>query len=404
MVRAFLALVLSFVCRQIGAEALPPPMPLDADARAFIAAQPAAAEARVQSANQAEIEAIAANATELVDASLAQAAEGAGIAQPTSDETRIRLFISRSLPREDLAAAIELAQRDPRITLVFRGLVPNTRLTDFKFWLAQQLGPFASLRRAPHIEIDPPAFHRAHVEQVPVVAIYRNQQLQAQVSGMLDPTWLEDAHASGQVGPFPVRGPTHAIAEDDLMAVMQARARAIDWRAFAREQQAALFQNLKAQALPVATATRTHWHDPSFVVQEPIVAEGKLIAAAGMRVNPLQQLPFTQELWVLDATDAAQWQLARTWIAERLALGVTTRLTVLTTALPEHDNLRWLDARSRELGVAIQLWRSEFASAFGIAAVPSRLRAERERFRIDETKVLPAQLPIAQGAQQHADR
>ncbi|AVP99323.1 hypothetical protein C7S18_20060 [Ahniella affigens] len=399
MVSRWIAALLSLTIAHAAAETLPTPTPLDADTRAFIAAQPAAADARIGEADRVAIDAIAGRARDMVDASIDEAAQRAALAAPASEALRIRLFVSRGLPRADLAAALALAERDPRITLVFRGLLPNTRLADFKFWLAEQLGPFANLRRPPHIEIDPPAFQTANVQFVPVVALYREQTLLAQVGGMLDPTWLEAAHANGERGPFGARGPVHDIAEPDLISVMQARARMIDWRAYAREQQAALYRSLQAHALPSARQTRTRWHDPSFIVQDPIVAEGTVIAAAGLRVNPLLHLPFTQELWVLDATDPAQWQLALAWQAQRAAQGITTRLTVLTTALPEADSLRWLDTRSRELGVPIQLWRAEFAAAFGIAAVPSRVRAEHARFRIDETLV-----SVAAGAQSHADR
>lgn len=399
MVKRSLSVLLGLVWANAQAQSLPAPVPLDNDTSAFIAAQPAAAEASIREADREAALAIATQAANLVDGSLSQAARVAGIGSLQTEPLRIRLFVSRGLPSEDLAEAIKLAQRDARITLVFRGLLPNTRLADFKVWLATRLGPFAHLQRAPHIEIDPPAFQRAEIEDVPVVALYRDDQLLAQVSGMLDPAWLEAAYAGGQRGPFPIRGPIHAIAEPDLMAVMQARAQAIDWRAYAREQQRALYRSLLADALPKATATRTHWHDPSIVVQAPIMAGDRVIAAAGTRVNPLQQLPFTQELWVLDATDPAQWELARSWLAERRASGITTRLTVLTTALPEADSLRWLEARAGELGVPIQLWRAVFATAFGITAVPSRLRAERDRFRIDET-----QIPVARGGPTHADR
>lgn len=400
-VRRFMALCfwLSLLAAEtLYAESVPKAQTLDANTQAFIDTQANAAAAVITAADRRDAERIATQARNIVNAALDQAQALPEANVPPDPELSIRIFISQSLPRADQAAAIALAQADARITLVFRGLLPETRLADFKRWLAELLGPFARLSRAPKIEIDPPAYHRAGIEIVPVVAIYRNGRLKSQVAGMLDPSWLEAELAAGRSGPYRARGPTHAIAEADLMAVMQAKARAFDWQAWQRQQRAALYRSLKAQALPKATASRLRWHDPSFVVQETIRAQPQVIAEAGTRINPLDTLPFTQELWVLDATDAGQWQLALQWQRARARQPTPARITVLTTALPETDSLAWLDARSRELGQPIQLWRDDFANAFGIAAVPTRLRAELGRFRVEEFHV-----PAATGVQ-HADR
>ncbi|MBK8284303.1 MAG: hypothetical protein IPK97_05165 [Ahniella sp.] len=106
---------------------------------------------------------------------------------------------------------------------------------------------------------------------------------------------------------------------------------------------------------------------------------GQPIARAGDRINPLNHVPFSQQLLVFDATDEQQVNLARSWLVDW-----TGPTTLLTTAVPESDVVTFLERHSKSLGVPIQMYRAELGQAFGILRVPSRVRAEASRFRIDE--------------------
>lgn len=397
LVLCLLALILPI--GTLNAESVPTPPPLTEADKTAIADLVTLSQHASTAADREQANTIASNAATWINATIDHAARATLNREPADPMLRIRVFVSRALPREDLAAAIALAQHDARISLVFRGFLPDSGLAEFKSWLADRLGPFARLSRVPRIEIDPPAFQRAGVDVVPVVAVYRQDTLLGQVAGLIDPEWLESALAAGRLGPYPTRGPTYAIAEADLMQLMQARARAFDWQAWQRQQREALSRSLQVQPLPKAPITRVRWHDPSFVVQETIRAQNQVIAEAGTRINPLDTLPFTQELWVIDATDPAQWQLLQQWQQARQKADPAKRITVLTTALPIEQSLKWLDSRARELGQPIQLWRADFATAFGIAVVPSQLRAEQGRFRISEF-----QIPSHVQGSAHADR
>ncbi len=290
-----------------------------------------------------------------------------------------RIFVSRSMPKPDLIAALSAAQRDRNTIVVFRGLAAGSGLAGFRQDLIAWLGPFAHWSSPPQIELDPPAFRNAGIEAAPTIAIYEGSQLLAAVPGMVAADWLQGQIESGQRGLLPAQGPTVAISEPDLLEVMQARLAAFDWKRWRREQSEGLVRSMRPPELPHAVSSQTRFHVPAFEVTKDLEANGARIASAGDRINPLEHVPFSQQLLVVDATDERQVEVARQWLSDWN--GPTT---LLTTALPESDASDFLDKRTRLFGLPLQLYRAELGPAFGILRVPSRIRAESGRFRIDE--------------------
>jgi conjugal transfer pilus assembly protein TraW len=65
------------------------------------------------------------------------------------------------------------------------------------------------------------------------------------------------------------------------------------------------------EELPVASEPRTRRIDPTITATADVrLPDGDLLVDAGARLNPLDQLPFTQRLVVFDATDARQVRTA----------------------------------------------------------------------------------------------
>ena len=104
-------------------------------------------------------------------------------------------------------------------------------------------------------------------------------------------------------------GPTYAIAETNLLEVIEQRVNQLEpslvdrWKA--RAQMAV--DRPKGRVLPRATTNQLRRFDPSIQVQESIRDEhGKVIIAKGTWVNPLRVNPLPNALCFIDADDQAQ--------------------------------------------------------------------------------------------------
>ena len=136
------------------------------------------------------------------------------------------LFVSRGMPKAELAAAIAAARADPSLTLVLRGVLPGETLADAMRGWAGLVGRREPL---PAILIDPTLFRRHRIEAVPTLVDAATGQ---QLRGGLDPVRLQrelpeheglDYERQEQPGrDFGRIGPTWPIAEPDLAEVCAA--------------------------------------------------------------------------------------------------------------------------------------------------------------------------------------
>lgn len=289
-----------------------------------------------------------------------------------------RIFLSTALAEADIRFAMEVASRRPDTILVFRGLPDGHSIRSFHAALAKHHGPGL----LPPIHLDPPAFTAAGVDEVPVVAVYGGGKLLGSVAGMIDPDWLQEQIRLGEVGRLPRRGPVASIAEPDLMVRMQSRFRAIDWQQWRDAQRDSLFRAMRPQPLPRAGTSRIRFRDPTFVVKATIRHGDQVLARSGEPINPLERIPFLQTVVAFDATDPAQLAIVRRWVAE-----APSRVTVMTTGLPDAGSNRFVEQTSMALGAPVMLFRPEVGVALGIERVPSRVVADGKRFRIEEVAV-----------------
>lgn len=136
--------------------------------------------------------------------------------------------------------------------------------------------------------------------------------------------WLSacsDARAEdlGRVGPaWPVR-------ERDLLESIQARAGALQNSGAVEQRRKEMEGRAKAYAdrppplgLKRAAASREWVLDPSITLPYDLRdAAGRVIATAGTRVNPLDQVSLTRELIFLDGRDLEQVTWLRHWIKRK---------------------------------------------------------------------------------------
>lgn len=132
-----------------------------------------------------------------------------------------------------------------------------------------------------------------------------------------------------------------------------------------------------AEGVVLTTAPRSYYFDPSITLPQAVTTpEGRVLAAAGTRINPLDYRNWSGQLLFLDGRDADQQAYAARIIGQ-----TEGRVKPVLVA----GDLRPL---SRGWRVPVYYDQGgELVRRFGITQVPAHVYQEDKRIRIDE--VLP---------------
>lgn len=177
-------------------------------------------------------------------------------------------------------------------------------------------------------------------------------------------------------------GPTYPIAETDMLKLIEERLREKEKSGeLEKLQQEAVKRSLNSvkNPKPVAglgksTKTRTFYYDPSITVQSNITdATGKIIVAAGTRVNPLDYVSMTRHLLFFDGRDKSQVKLA-----EKLILHYQGKIKPILTGGSYIELMRqWKTQIYYDQSGAL-------VRKLGIERVPALVSQEERRLRVDE--------------------
>lgn len=181
------------------------------------------------------------------------------------------------------------------------------------------------------------------------------------------------------------QGTVWPVIEPDLLQQIHARLQHLE----ATGETARLNEELKRRTIarvnrpePVAgitsaSATRVWRFDPTITVERDIADDkGRVIIAAGTRVNPLDTVPLRQSLVFLDGDDPAQ--LA--WAAQRY--GATRAKLILVRGAP----LELMKARQRRFYFD---QGGNLVKHFGIRAVPATVEQQGRALVITEAPIKP---------------
>lgn len=198
--------------------------------------------------------------------------------------------------------------------------------------------------------------------------------------GMATPALARDYGQQGAVWP---------VVEPDLLAQIHARLAHLEKTG----ETARLNEELKRRTIarvnrpePVAgvgsaAATRSWRFDPTITVDRDIADEkGRVIIAAGTRVNPLDTVPLRAPLVFLDGDDPAQ--LA--WAARRF--GATRAKLILVRGAP----LELMKARQRRFYFD---QGGSLVKHFGIRAVPATVEQQGRVLLVTEQAIEPRERP-----------
>lgn len=278
-------------------------------------------------------------------------------------------FISRGLPKAELAAAIAAAREDRSITLVVRGLMPGETFQDaLRAWsriLGREQDP-------PALVIDPTLFRRYAVTSVPTLLDTATGRPPSPAAPALPGGFFTDP-----TGSFP-------IAEPDMGELMRERAAHLDLAAKGQAALARFWRHVAAAPLPPATSTRTHRYRPFVQTANDLRdAQGTLIVPAGALINPLEQVPLTSTILVIDAQSPAEIAWARD------QAGQGPNLIILIANPDRSGGWGAWQRLQDELGQPVFLLDRNLALRLGVQVTPSRIEADGQDLVITEAS-LPA--------------
>ena len=198
--------------------------------------------------------------------------------------------------------------------------------------------------------------------------------------GMATPALARDYGQQGAVWP---------VVEPDLLAQIHARLAHLEKSG----ETARLNEELKRRTIarvnrpePVAgvgsaAATRSWRFDPTITVDRNIADDkGRVVIAAGTRVNPLETVPLRAPLVFIDGDDPAQ--LA--WAARRF--GATRAKLILVRGAP----LELMKARQRRFYFD---QGGSLVKHFGIRAVPATVEQQGRVLLVTEQAIEPRERP-----------
>ncbi|GJL61905.1 MAG: hypothetical protein NPIRA04_05590 [Nitrospirales bacterium] len=270
-------------------------------------------------------------------------------------------------------------------------------------------------RWAPAVILDPVIFRQVKASEIPVLVVRQGEQYIAVTGiGSLEDglnhvvrhdrrfdkisAWYEKQRTSwhrGEAQPEPspplpelahsvtlsAGGRTTQVVEPDLLEVIQARIKSVDWDRVSEKAKHKIetrFRQGPKIPLPVVTKDRVRYTDPTVAVPEDVIEpqSGLVMATAGTRINPLAHVQLNETYVILDATDPKQVEAMDSTVSGSTRHNLTVMVTagdVFTLVRRWQRPVYWVNPTIIE--------------RFGVKAVPSIITQEGQRFRVEEVKV-----------------
>lgn len=292
------------------------------------------------------------------------------------------ILVSDSMPTADLRAALEVAS-ETGATVAFRGVRKGESIATS---LRRMHGLGKGIDPAPRVVIDPRPFELYQPSVAPTLVLSSQGQY-VMVSGTLSVSFVKDRFAANAFGDYGARGVTYQIVEADMIEEMRSRLEAIDWDVRKKGAIDRAWNNFQMMPKPDAQVSAVRSVDPTVVVADHIsLPNGQPLAVAGSRFNPLDILPFSKTIVVINASSPRQVLFAKRLAAETTDAG--RGVVILTTDVDRSRG--WEAYREHTQNFfphRLHLLTSDVDARFGIRAVPSVIRADGSRFIVTETAV-----------------
>ncbi|CAN7671494.1 TrbC family F-type conjugative pilus assembly protein [Acidovorax sp. LjRoot194] len=294
----------------------------------------------------------------------------------------MQVFISTGMPDGVLRSLFRqsLDEGGKRVRFVVRGFEPQ-KIGELIHKLRMHLpDPY---KDEVLVEVDPNAFRSYGVTSVPVYLV-KNKDKWFSIRGAVS---LDGARAMARKGGNYKAGESYAVAEPDILSVIEDRAKKYDWEgAFARARTRAA-QNIKPSFdLPTVVKESTDYFVPTFTVPEDVTGPGPdgkgtvVLAKAGQTFNLLQHTRLQVPVIAIDAGDERQIQLVRGWL-KRPEYRAADVFIVGSMTSAQSGNVV-MEELVKKFNRPVFPLVKRLGDRFGIQAVPAIVEQEGDRLRI----------------------
>ena len=286
---------------------------------------------------------------------------------------------------EGLAAEAAEAMQGPhrcRTYVYVRGLPAGKHhIDDLAAWFMRLEKQLPTNQRTFSLLLDPTAFRQRGVDEYPV-AFVRDGERGAQAHGTGSPHFMLAELDYGHTGDLGRVGQTGPIPEQDLIADLQDRMRAIDWDAEKRKATTKYWGKVPQFDLPPASQTKSRTIDMTFRVTADITDDkGKIAVKRGTEVNPLTAVPMRLALCVFDASRPEQVSYAQAFAHRASMSGL--RVKYIASKLPGEAG-RAYDQLQDALHSPVYILDQQVIDRFEITVTPTVVVADRSKLLVTE--------------------
>jgi conjugal transfer pilus assembly protein TraW len=302
---------------------------------------------------------------------------------PLDEESRseqIIIFASFSMPENDFRAMLVHASEYQNIQIVIRGMKEGENISGTLKTIQQML---IGVDPQPNVNLNPKLFTEYNITVVPTMIGINDKNEIIRVSGSTAINWLHEKMDQDKTGDLGKYGTTYEIAEVDLIEVMKERAGKLDGRKIQERMTKQFWTNYKFTALTPAQKDKKLIYDPSITVQEDIFTpDGKVIARAGQKFNPLDSIPFTKKIVVFNATRKNEVDYVIS--LQRQSKKESHGLILMTTEVQRDTGWEHLQEVQSHFDYPVYMLNANIAKRFHIMHTPTVIHADTDHFIITE--------------------
>lgn len=326
------------------------------------------------------------------------------------------IFVSSSMPDHQIKEVLEIAAEwGGRV--IYRGLRPQDRglsdmmkgLWKLKTKLAKAQEEIREHAENPEkmvkinkaaIYMDPMAFDRFSIDQVPTMVYERKQpdgsKLIGKVKGLVSASYLQNETESVAAEPdydgtevfLGEMGTIFPIKERSFIEESKSRIAAIDWDRKQKEAIERHWHNRTFNELPPAGKDRVFDFDPSVVVTADVKAtNGVVLAKKGEVINPLKPfkghdiVPAHLTMFIFDATDEKEVEFVK-YMATNKARG---KVKLIATRIDKNRGFDHISDLNKKFTYNVTLLNKEIIDRFNVEVTPTRIMStDAGMFKINE--------------------
>lgn len=310
-----------------------------------------------------------------------QAQQEAVTEEVVEDGEKVKYFISYSMPARIVDEILVSAAKNKNAEVLVRGLMEGMdnigQMIKFIDSINQRLHKQGKIEKYPNVQLAPIDFMKYDIYRAPSMVLTENGEV-IKAQGL---TTIKDLQRRLQDGVTDagILSETYPISEKLLFDEIEERIAKVDWEAKKKQAIDSYWQKYSFIDLPPQQESETYFIDPSIVMTRDIPAyNGKLLAYAGQRVNPLELMPINLNMIFFDATDENQMKWA---LGQFYRSGSTA--TLVATKLDRNNGWKQLEEVTNKVGVQLYVLREEVAQRFALRNVPSKVTTEGVLIKVD---------------------